>query len=132
MKLAEFKGSVYQKGFGFDVEVYISKKHGVEVSSQNVLKSHYDSFEEFLEDLIKKNPLWFTYYFVRIDPKYTELIKAKLSESYRDAFDWLAKSVFLTPQQWELGDFAQKSMLEAFNNRSYHLDFLIEKKQPKP
>jgi hypothetical protein len=127
MKLAEFRDSVYEKGFGFDVEVFESEKHGVEVSSQKLLKSHYDNFEEFLDDLIKKNPLWFTYYFVRIDPKYTELIKEKLSESYRDTFGWLAKSVFLTPQQWGLGDFAQKSMLEAFNNRNFELNFLTKK-----
>lgn len=128
MKLAEFRDSVYQKGFGFDVEVYESEKHGVEVSSQNLLKSHYASFEEFLDDLIKKNPLWFTYYFVKIDPKYTELIKGKLSESYMNAFDWLAKSVFLTSKQWELGDFAQKSMLEAFNSRKFELHFLTMNK----
>jgi len=70
MQLAEFNASIYQKGFGFDVEVIEGEKFGVSVRSGGLLNSEYDSFEEFLDDLIKKNPLWFTYYHVIVHPKY--------------------------------------------------------------
>jgi hypothetical protein len=54
MLITEFKDCVYQKGFGFDLEVYEGEKGKLNVSSGNLLESQYDSFEEFLDDLVKK------------------------------------------------------------------------------
>ncbi len=117
MKLAQFNSCVYQKGFCFDVAVIEGEKFGVSVQSRGLLDSEYDFFEEFLDDLISKNPLSFTYNYMEVDPNYSKLIKLKFEESYWYAFDWLAKSILLSKgnrtrldQNEPLGEYAKKSM----------------------
>lgn len=119
-QIAEFRGSIYQDGFGFDVEVYKNEDDTLRVSSNNLLENEYNNFDDFLKDLIAKNPLWFTYYFVRIIPKYKDLIKAKLCESYKRVFDWISLSSCITQSNWHfdtvgLGNYSQNKIKEILN-----------------
>ena len=110
--IAQFLGSVYLDSFGFDVWVYQNDDGSLRVTSEGLLHDEYVNFEAFLDDLVKKNPLWFTYYFVRCIPAYRDLIKAKLAHHYSEVFDWLNKSIDCTKRNWAfeddgLGDFAK-------------------------
>lgn len=39
-----------------------------------------------MDHLITENPLWFTYYSVRIDKRYKDLVKTKLIETLSTVF----------------------------------------------
>lgn len=131
-QIAEFRQSVYENDFGFDVSVYENHDKTLNVSSNNLLEDSYENFEEFLDDLIKKNPLWFTYYLVQIIPKHKELVKKKLSNSYRNIFNWLNMNVSATDCNWSfdgdgLGDFA-KIEIDKILREENNFNFLSEEK----
>ena len=99
-QIAEFRDSIYKDGFGFSVTVFRDEDETVTVQSENLLNETYENFESFLDDLILKNPLWFTYYFVRIDKKYKNLVETKLSETIEYVFKWLNVSIMSTHSNW--------------------------------
>ena len=126
--VAEFRQSIYKDGFGFDVIVFLETDQTVRVESNGLLSETYNNFEEFLDDLIKTNPLWFTYYLVKIDKRYKDLVKAKLKETIEKVYSWLDHSVFVTELNWDIGesamaDFIPNTIKETVK-RSHHLGFL--------
>ena len=103
--IADFRGSIYQNGFGFYIEVYKTKQGNYEVTtyevdSKDMLQKEFNSFEEFLNELAVKNPLWFTYRFVRAEKKYQILVEEKLKETIANVLGWLALSVNNTEINW--------------------------------
>ena len=103
-KIAEFNESITKDGFGFNVTVHENKDGSVKVESNGLLKDAYESFENFMVDLIDKNPLWFTYYFVRVNEKYETIIKEKLKKSTETIFYYLNTSIVNTGNNWSFGD----------------------------
>jgi hypothetical protein len=99
-QIAEFRESIYKNGFGFSVSVFRNVDETVKVQSENLLNETYENFETFLDDLILKNPLWFTYYFVRINQEYKNLVETKLSETIENVFKWLNASMLSTHSNW--------------------------------
>jgi hypothetical protein len=99
-QIAEFRESIYKNGFGFSVSVVRNEDETVKVESENLLNETYENFETFLDDLILKNPLWFTYYYVRIDKEYKNLVETKLSETIENVFKWLNASMMSTHRNW--------------------------------
>jgi hypothetical protein len=99
-QIAEFRESIYKNGFGFSVSVVRNEDETVKVQSENLLNETYENFETFLDDLILKNPLWFTYYYVRINKEYKNLVETKLSETIENVFKWLNASMMSTHSNW--------------------------------
>jgi hypothetical protein len=99
-QIAEFRDSIYKNGFGFSVSVFRNEDETVKVESENLLNETYENFETFLDDLILKNPLWFTYYYVRIKKEYKNLVETKLSETIENVFEWLNASMMNTHSNW--------------------------------
>jgi hypothetical protein len=93
-QIAEFLSSVYKDGFGFDVSVFSNNDNSVTVHSNELLDNTYKNFETFLDDLADKNPLWHTYYFVRIDKKFQQIVEQKLRETIEKVFDNLEPKHF--------------------------------------
>lgn len=126
-QIAEFRDSVYKNGFGFDVFAF-STDNKITVKSDGLLNETYDNFQEFIDDLADKNPLWHTYYFVRIDRKYQQIVQTKLQETIEKVFDNLGRSILNTQDNWQfdsepLNGFAKQSVLNAINN-NYQFEFL--------
>lgn len=99
-QIAEFRDSIYKNGFGFSVSVVRNEDETVKVQSESLLNETYENFESFLDDLILKNPLWFTYYYVRISKEYKNLVETKLSETIENVFKWLNASMVSTHSNW--------------------------------
>jgi hypothetical protein len=99
-QIAEFRESIYKNGFGFSVSVVRNEDETVRVQSENLLNETYENFEIFLDDLILKNPLWFTYYYVRINKEYKNLVETKISETIENVFKWLNTSMMSTHSNW--------------------------------
>lgn len=126
-QIAEFRDSVYKNGFGFDIFVF-STDDKITVKSDGLLNETYDNFQEFIDDLADKNPLWHTYYFVRIDKKYQQIVQTKLQETIEKVFDNLGRSILNTQNNWQfdnevLNGFAKQSVQNAINN-NYQFEFL--------
>ena len=112
-QIAEFRGSVYKDSFGFDVSVFHNNDNSVTVQSDGLLNDTYENFEIFLADLADKNPLWHTYYFVRIDKKYQQIVQQKLRETIKKVFDNLNLSILSTKNNLQfdnepMNDFGQR------------------------
>lgn len=103
-KIAEFRDSVHQDNFGFTVSVYKENNNSYLVESFGKLEHSYNSFEEFLCDLILKNPLWFTYYYVEVHGDYEDLIKQKLKESLESTMKWIEMAKLQTQSNWLIND----------------------------
>ncbi|HRG19353.1 MAG TPA: hypothetical protein PLP39_09705 [Flavobacterium lutivivi] len=99
-QIADFRDSIYKNGFGFSVSVFRNEDNTLKVQSENLLNETYENFETFLDDLILKNPLWFTYYYVRINQEYKSLVETKLSETIENVFKWLNASIISTHSNW--------------------------------
>lgn len=99
-QIADFSDSIYKNGFGFSVSVFRNEDNTLKVQSENLLNETYENFETFLDDLILKNPLWFTYYYVRINQEYKSLVETKLSETIENVFIWLNTSMISTHSNW--------------------------------
>lgn len=110
--VAEFRQSIYKDGFGFDVTVYEKADNVFYVNSAGLLDETYDSIEAFFEDLILKNPLWFTYYFVRIDISYKQIAEAKLKGAIDNVFNWLDHSMICSHDNWKIGDNALNDFIQ--------------------
>lgn len=126
-QIAEFRSSVYKDGFGFDVFVF-SKDDKITVKSDGLLNEDYENFQEFINDLADKNPLWHTYYFVRIDKKYQQIVETKLQETIEKVFDNLSRSMMSTQSNWRfddepMNDFVKEKIQQTINNE-YHFEFL--------
>jgi hypothetical protein len=118
-QIAEFRGSFYKESFGFDVSVFENEDKTIEVNSDDKLDKNYQTFELFLNDLIAKNPLWFTYYYVRIDAKYKDLVEKQLKESILKLSQWIDTSIMATRSNWRfdddvMGDFVKNEMKSRF------------------
>ena len=127
--IADFRGSIYQNGFGFYIEVYKTKQGNYEVTtyevdSKDMLQKEFNSFEEFLNELAVKNPLWFTYRFVRAEKKYQTLVEKKLKETIENVLGWLGLCVNNTEINWlfeedylnfSVKDQIQKEIAEKYN-----------------
>lgn len=128
-QIAEFRDSIYQNGFGFSVSVFKNEDETLTVQSDNLLDNTYEDFETFLDDLILKNPLWFTYYYVRINREYKSLVETKLSETIENVFKWLNQSMMSTHSNWCFNDNGMNNFVqEKIKNEiteSYAFDFLI-------
>lgn len=132
-QIAEFRSSVYKDGFGFDVSVFHNNDNSVIVQSDGFLDDTYENFETFLADLADKNPLWHTYYFVRIDKKYQQIVEQKLQETIEKVFDNLSRSILSTKDNWQfdnkpMNDFVKDTILQTINNE-YHFEFLQSQNQ---
>ncbi len=127
-QIADFSESIYKDGFGFSVSVFMNKDKTLKVQSENLLNENYETFEIFLDDLILKNPLWFTYYFVRINKEYKNLVEAKLSETLENVFKWLKQSIMSTHSNWCFEDGGMKNFVQdkikKELNENYVFDFL--------
>lgn len=127
-QIAEFRSSVYKDGFGFDVSVFSNSDNSVTVQSDGLLDNTYENFETFLADLADKNPLWHTYYFVRIDKKYQHIVQTKLQKTIEKVFDNLSRSILSTKDNWHfdnepMNDFIKDIIQQTINN-VYHFEFL--------
>lgn len=134
-QIAEFRDCIYQNGFGFSVAVFKNADNSVKVQSENLLNDTYENFETFLDDLILKNPLWFTYYFVRINKEYKNLVEIKLSETLGNVFKWLNTSMISTESNWcfednGMNNFVQDKIKKEINE-SYAFAFLNENSDEK-
>lgn len=132
-QIAEFRSSVYKDGFGFDVSVFSNNDISVIVQSDGLLNDTYENFETFLADLADKNPLWHTYYFVRIDKKYQKIVEQKLRETIEKIFDNLNRSILSTKDNWRfdnepMDDFVKNTIQQTINNQ-YHFEFLQTQNQ---
>ena len=132
-QIAEFRSSVYKDGFGFDVSVFSNNDNSVTVQSVGLLDNTYENFETFLADLADKNPLWHTYYFVRIDKKYQQIVEQKLRETIEKVFDNLSRSILSTKDNWQfdnepMNDFVKNTIQQTINNE-YHFEFLQTQNQ---
>jgi len=132
-QIAEFLSSVYKDGFGFDVSVFSNSDNSVTVQSDGLLKDTYENFETFLSDLADKNPLWHTYYFVRIDKKYQQIVEQKLRGTIEIIFDNLNRSILSTKENWRfdnepMNDFVKNTIQQTINNQ-YHFEFLQTQNQ---
>lgn len=119
-QVAEFRESIYKNGFGFSVTVFIHEDETVKVLSENLLHETYENFETFLDDLILKNPLWFTYYFVRVNKEYKSLVETKLSVTLENVFKWLNISMISTHSNWcfednGMSNFVQEKIKKEIN-----------------
>ena len=130
--IADFRGSVYQNGFGFEIEVYKTENDNIIVTTYNVepankLNKEYNSFEEFLNELVVKNPLWFTYRFVRAEKKYQILVEEKLKETIANVLGWLALSVNNTEINWlfekDYINFSVKDQIQKVIEEKYNYFF---------
>lgn len=126
-QIAEFRSSIYKDGFGFDVFVF-SKDDRITVESDGLLNETYENFQEFINDLADKNPLWHTYYFVRIHKKYQKIVQKKLHETIEKIFDNLSRSMMSTQSNWRFGDesmndFVKEKIQQTIYNE-YHIEFL--------
>jgi len=131
-QIADFRGSVYKDGFGFDVSVFLNTDNTLRVQSNDLLAETYDNFQNFIDDLANKNPLWHTYYFVRIDKKYQQIVKTKLQETINKVFDNLSRSISSTKDNWQfdnepMNDFV-KDKIQQIISHEYHFEFLQTKK----
>lgn len=131
-QIADFRGSVYKDGFGFDVSVFLNSDNTLRVQSNDLLAETYDNFQNFIDDLANKNPLWHTYYFVRIDKKYQQIVKTKLQETINKVFDNLSRSISSTKDNWQfdnepMNDFV-KDKIQQIISHEYHFEFLQTKK----
>lgn len=127
-----FKSSVYKNGFGFDVSVFLNSDNTLQVHSNGLLAETYDSFQDFIDDLANKNQLWHTYYFVRIDKKYQQIVEAKLQETLEKVFDNLSRSMMSTQDNWQfdnepMNDFIKNKIQQTINS-NYHFEFLQKQK----
>jgi hypothetical protein len=117
--IAEFRDSFYKGEFGFTVEVYKTEGEEYIVLSNGLLDDKYENFETLLNDLIKNNPLWYTYYYVKINDKYNELIAKKLEESVDYVMDSLSR---ISTDNWHINNMQTKlsdslmKRLESFKN----------------
>ncbi len=132
-QIAEFLSSVYKDGFGFDVSVFSNNDNSVTVHSNELLDNTYKNFETFLDDLADKNPLWHTYYFVRIDKKFQQIVEQKLRETIEKVFDNLSRSILSTKDNWQfdnepMNDFVKDTIQQTINN-SYHFEFVKTQNQ---
>ncbi|MBS1641594.1 MAG: hypothetical protein JSR11_03865 [Bacteroidetes bacterium] len=132
-QIAEFLSSVYKDGFGFDVSVFSNNDNSVTVHSNELLDNTYKNFETFLDDLADKNPLWHTYYFVRIDKKFQQIVEQKLRETIEKVFDNLDRSILSTKDNWRfdnepMNEFVKDTIQQTINN-SYHFEFLQTQNQ---
>ncbi len=122
-QVADFRGSFYKENFGFDVTVFENEDKTIEVKSDDKLKDTYETFEFFLNDLIIENPLWFTYYYVRIDIKYKIIVENQLKESILKLSQWIDTSIMATRSNWRfdevmMGDFVKNEMKSRFKQSS--------------
>jgi hypothetical protein len=99
-KIAEFRDSIFKDGFGFSVSVFLNEDKTVKVQSKKLLNDSYENFETFFNELILNNPLWFAYYYVRINKEYKYLVEARLLESLENVFKWLNSSMVFTRSNW--------------------------------
>jgi len=99
--IAEFRASIYKDSFGFDVSVYQKDTDIYRVESEGLLNDTYASFDDFLDDLVLQNPLWFTYYYVRVDKPYKQAVESKLKDTIYKVFHWLDHSVLCTRANWQ-------------------------------
>ena len=130
-QIAAFSSSVYKDGFGFDVSVF-STDNKITVNSNGLLNETYDNFQEFLDDLTDKNPLWHTYYIVSIDKKYQQIVETKLQETIEKVFDNLSRSMMNTQSNWRfdnepMNNFVKETIQKTINN-NYHFEFLRTQK----
>ena len=121
--IAEFRDGFYQGGFGFTVEVYKNDLEEFVVLSNGLLKDKYESFELFLEDLIKHNPLWYTYYYVSINGKYNDLISKKIEESVEYIIDSLSRLNQSNMENWRINN-TQTKLSENLKGKLEVLDKL--------
>jgi hypothetical protein len=111
-QVAEFRDSFYKDGYGFTVSVYENDDQTVTVHSDHLLDDTYANFEFFINDLRIKNPLWFTYYYVRVDKKFKHLVETKLSETVGQVFKWLNTSMMHTQSNWCFEDEGMKNFVQ--------------------
>jgi len=135
-QIAEFRSSVYKDGFGFDVFVFSDSDNSVTVQSDGLLEDTYKDFEAFIADLTDKNPLWHTYYYVRINKKYQQIVEQKLRETIEKVFDNLSRSILNTKYSWQfdnvsMNDFVKDTIQKIINN-IYHFEFLQTQKTEQP
>jgi len=127
-QIAEFRDCIYKDGFGFSVSVFKNEDETLNVQSESLLDSYYENFENFLDDLILKNPLWFTYYYVRVNKEFKSLVSTKLSETIENVFKWLNTSMISTQSNWcfednGMNNFVQDKIKNEINE-SYAFNFL--------
>ena len=119
--IAEFRDSFFKDGFGYDVEVYENNPNEYIVLSEGKLKDKYESFELFFEDLIVSNPLWYTYYFVRINSDYTNIVTEKIKKSIDRILEGFSRTQICMKDNWmingETANFSEiiKEKIESFN-----------------
>ncbi len=139
-KIAEFGHSRYKGMYGFNVTVYKKDDGTIIVESGGKLKSTYNSFLDFIEDLINENPLWHTYYYVKVDEMYKLIVQKKLKDTLVYIFDCLNASAINSRNNWILGDtfmgmgnFAYNVMNEQMENSRihYYIDD-IQRKEIEP
>jgi len=111
--IAEFRASIYKDSFGFDVSVYQKDTDIYYVDSDGLLNDTYTTFDDFLDDLVLQNPLWFTYYYVRIDKQYKQTVEAKLKDTIYKVFHWLDHSVLCTRANWQFDGEPLNNLVEA-------------------
>lgn len=119
--IAEFRDSFYKDGFGYDVEVYENNHGEFIVFSEGKLKDKYETFELFFEDLIISNPLWYTYFFVRINSDYTNIVTEKIKKSIDRILEGFSRTQICMKDNWmingETTNFSEiiKEKIESFN-----------------
>lgn len=126
-QIADFRSCVYKDGFGFDVSVFLSHDNTLQVQSNDLLTETFDNFQDFIDDLADKNPLWYTYYFVRIDSNYQQIVEDKLQETLEKVFDNLSRSIINTKDNWQfdnepMNDFVKNKIQQTIKN-IYKLEF---------
>lgn len=114
--IAEFRDSFYKDGFGYDVEVYENNHGEFIVLSEGKLKDKYKSFELFLEDLIITNPLWHTYYYVRINSDHTKIVTEKIKKSIDNILEGFTRTQICMKDNWMI------------NNKTTNLSDIIKEK----
>ena len=119
--IAEFRAGFFKDGFGYDVEVYENNSNEYIVLSDGKLKDKYESFELFLEDLIISNPLWYTYFYVRINSDYTNIVTKKINTSIDRILEGFSRTQICMKDNWmingETTNFSEifKEKIESFN-----------------
>lgn len=124
-QIADFRESIYKNGFGFSVSVFRNQDNTLKVQSENLLNETYENFETFLDDLILKNPLWFTYYYVRINQEYKSLVETKLSETIENVFKWLNSSMMSTHSNWCFEDNGMNNFVQDKIKKEINKNFVF-------
>jgi hypothetical protein len=93
----------FNESYGFDFIVFkIDNRYIVE--SDRMIKKEFSSFDEFMDQMIYENPLWFTFYYVNFNSKFVPVVNEYLGLQVKEIFKWIEMSEIITSTPSWSGD----------------------------